>query len=439
MLKLQSLIMAFISLITFVFYGPPDMQNPDRLEVNTGKETLVVGVISDTQLLSKESKHDSAQFEENFRTSLKVLKARDVDMILFPGDIGDAGTKEAFERFKAIYEEVFPADDENQPILQLIMGNHDYWADPNITLPHLQRNIYREVFERSPWSHYVVNGVHFIGASPMTGVMTTGYVGAELWLDREIRAAEADNPDMPIFVMTHNQPKNTSYGSNDWGDTALPFVFKNHPNVVNLSGHVHYSLLDERSIWQGDYTVINTQSISYTEMEEGKENGTIPPNADQTPMGYIIEINKDNFSIARINFAKGGEMGYEEKADMRWTFDLPYSKDSFKYTDARRNTNKAPEMEAGKGSFEVEDGKTVLKFKAGTDDDFVHSYKLVIDDSEEQLYFSDFYNGLDDMAEEVSLPLLNVKAGTHNIKVYAVDSYDAVSENFAEIENVVVY
>lgn len=77
--------------------------------------------------------------------------------------------------------------------------------------------------------------------------------------------------------MTHNQPENTSYGSEDWGDKNLDSVFSKYPNVIDFSGHVHYSLLDERSIWQGAYTVINTQSLSYTELEEGKENGTIPP------------------------------------------------------------------------------------------------------------------------------------------------------------------
>lgn len=104
------------------------------------------------------------------------------------------------------------------------------------------------------------------------------------------------------FVMTHNQPKDTSYGAEDWGDIGLGGVFERHPNVVNFSGHVHYSLLDERSIWQGKYTVINTQSLSYTELEPGKENGTIPPNAEDTPMGYLMTFGEHAIQLHRLNF-----------------------------------------------------------------------------------------------------------------------------------------
>lgn len=442
--KILTAIIAIICVLAIVAGGmayaqlsPSDMKNTEIQSFDTGNETLKVGVISDTQLLSHETKLNGPQFEVNLRTSLQVLKNRGVDMILFPGDIGDQGTKESFDKFNEIFNEVYP---DEKPILQMIMGNHDYWNTPtgvNITLPSTHRKTYKEAFGVSPWTHYEVNGVHFIGASPASGSMDAGYFGVGKWLDREIQKAVEANPDMPVFVQTHNQPQGTSYGSEDWGDTTLDKVFSKYPNVVNLSGHVHYSLLDERSIWQDAYTVINTQSISYTEMEQGKENGTIPPNPDTTPMGYIIEITSDNFSIARINFAKG-ENGYEEKADMRWSFDLPYSKDSFKYAEDRAEKNAAPQMTAGEGTFETTESETVLSFTAGTDDDFVHSYMVVIDDSTEQLYFSDFYNGIDDMATTVSLPLKNVEAGTHNIKVYAVDSYDEVSEGFVEIKDVVV-
>ena len=53
-------------------------------------------------------------------------------------------------------------------------------------------------------------------------------------------------------------------------------------------------MTDERCIWQGSFTAIGTQSVSYIEMEEGKENGSIPKDeygndmiARKNNMGYI--------------------------------------------------------------------------------------------------------------------------------------------------------
>ena len=74
-----------------------------------------------------------------------------------------------------------------------------------------------------------------------------------------------------------------------------------------------------------------------------------------------------------------------------------------------------------------------LTFCAGTDDDFVHSYKVVADTVREFLFFSDFYNGLTRMQSpvELSLPAADL-ADAGRVRIYAVDSWGAQSESFAE-------
>ena len=47
-------------------------------------------------------------------------------MILFAGDIGDAGSYFAFKIYKNTIDEVFGDD---KPVIQTIMGNHDYWSE----------------------------------------------------------------------------------------------------------------------------------------------------------------------------------------------------------------------------------------------------------------------------------------------------------------------
>lgn len=385
-----------------------------------------VGVISDTQLpVTPGHLRKSDIYVRNLTRALTAFKNRGVDMILFAGDIGDLGTRFAFRTYMRTIDQVFGPE---RPIIQTIMGNHDYWSKSFLTWnPH--RLDFQRIVGVPAWTHYVVNGYHFIGASPDSGNMTNGYRKVLPWLEQEIIAAEQDTPDRPIFVMTHNQPKNTSYGAEDWGDIGLGSVFERHPNVVNFSGHVHYSLLDERSIWQGGYTVINTQSLSYTELEPGKENGTIPPNAECTPMGYLMTFGEDAIQIHRLRFSDGA-MGEEEKADRLWSLPLPYVNDGRYSFESRRERNQPPFFSTTEGGRSLRAGSGVcLEFPAGEDDDFVHSYKIVIDGNQTQYYFSDFYNGLEQMCKTVHLELksLDQPDREHTFDIYAVDSWGAES------------
>ena len=409
------------------YFGTKSKMKKTETEVfQTESANFKVAIISDSQLPPTQAQLDEDDtFLINLKNALTVIKNNDVDMILYAGDIGDLGTRFAFQTYMDAIDEVFG---ENKPIIQTIMGNHDYWHKSVFTAIN-HRKAFQQIMGQSPWTHYVVNGYHFIGVSPDCGSMTAGYVIASQWLDEELQKAEADANGKPIFVMTHNQPLNTSYGSEDWGDKTLNAVLEKHPNVINFSGHVHYSLLDERSVWQGEYTVINTQSLSYTELEEGKENGTIPPNAAATPMGYIMEFQEDEILLHRINFADGN-MGKEEKADSVWSFPLPYVNDGRYSFEARKAANQAPVVTDTAGTATLKDGNVELSFTAAEDDDFVHSYKVIIDDKETKYFFSDFYNGIADMQKDVTLTLPAPTDGTkHTYKIYAVDSWDEESTN----------
>lgn len=428
-----------ISFAAFVAYEYNNLiDKTDIQSFETEIESFKVAVISDTQLaptendLEKEPEKDSLNYKihiQNLKKTLNVLKNHNVDMILFAGDIGDLGTRFAFQTYVDAIDDVFGDD---KPIVQTIMGNHDYWNKNGFTaINHIKA--FEDITGQSPWTHYVVNGYHFIGASPNYGSMSSGYKITAKWLDKELEKASTDSDGKPIFVMTHNQPKNTSYGSEDWGDKSLNAVLSKYPNVVNFSGHVHYSLLDERSIWQGEYTVINTQSLSYTELEQGKDNGTIPPNADATPMGYILEFSDKSIDIHRMNFVDGS-MGCEEKKDMLWSLPLPYESNGKYAFNTRKAENKAPVISDIKGTVTANDDKIVLSFAAGADDDFVHSYKVVIDDKETKYFFSDFYNGIDNMKTTVELTFEN-DGNQHNYKIYAVDSWGEESKNCITINN----
>ena len=63
----------------------------------------------------------------------------------------------------------------------------------------------------------------------------------------------------------------------------------------------------------------------------------------------------------------------------------------------------------------------------------MHSYKVVIDDKDTKYFFSDFYNGMDNMKETVELELEN-DGSAHNYKIYAVDSWGEESETCITID-----
>lgn len=426
------LIIILTTCCVLVFTSCAYMPDTNVLRYEIDTNNLRVGIISDSQLVDAGNKTNV--YQENLLRSLKILKKRNVNMILFAGDITDKSNAKAYDIYVNSINSVYG----NTPvIIQSIMGNHDYWG--NGTVENC-RKLFKEKLGESPWTHYVVNGYHFIGASPVTGSMDNGYKELCDWLKNHIEIAIAEDPNKPVFVMTHNSPKDTVYGSDDWGDKSLYNVFKNYEQVVNISGHLHYSLLDERAIHQQDFTSITTQSVSYTELEEGKVNGTIPPNSAITPMGYIMDISNDNVEISRINFGINIEGdGKEEKANMRWQIPIPLKKDNFKYTNtARQNNNTAPMMTTQSIVNIIEkNGKQYLQFTAGTDDDFVHSYKLVWSVGKDQYYFSDFYNGIDNMSQTVELPI-DKKKGTYDLKIYAIDSWNTISSNYIALNNIVI-
>ncbi|MGN0529243.1 MAG: metallophosphoesterase family protein [Eubacterium sp.] len=442
--------------------------------VETEDDTLRVAVISDLQMPNSDDK-TSHQYE-SYKNTLTMLKNKGMDVLLIGGDFTDLGTRTAWEHCKEIYDEVMA--DSEKPIPLYIMGNHDYWLDyfaksGEIPTPAKMQKRFTKYTGEYPYSHKIINGYHFICWSSSDGSYDKSYQNKE-WIRAQLDEAVADDPDKPIFVITHLNPSNTAYGSDEWGNDDIYDVLKDYSQAISISGHSHYSLLDERSIWQGDFTAFTTQSLDYIELESGKFNGSIPVDAygnsiaDDVPMCLYMEIANNKVTVERLNSATGEEMKEP------WVIEAPFGTPS-KYTDNRKNENKAPVLDE-KLTVNISDIKDVndksqkmISFKAGTDDDFVHSYKLqfldenrralefdetdydgtvikydsennkVSSDSDdyasastkkinELLYFSDFVVGLDKMSDSAELRLPStVPENAKYVAVTAIDSWGAES------------
>lgn len=429
-----------------------------------------MAVISDLQLPNTPSR-DTHQYK-SFESTLTMLRGRGMDVLIIAGDFTDLSTKYAWGHFKEIYDHVMAG--AAKPIPCYIMGNHDYWLEYLIkakeisTIPKLQKR-YTKYTGEYPLSHKVINGYHFICWGSITGDYINCNKNTQ-WAKKQLNIAVADDPSKPVFVITHLNPSNTAYGSDSWGNDDIHRVLKDYPQAVSISGHSHYSIIDERSIWQKEYTAFTTKSLDYIEMEYGKYNCSIPKNAageiiaDKVPACLYMSIEKDRVVIERLEANTGRQL----KAP--WVLEAPFDKPC-KYTDARRSANKPPvldeELSPHFCAITDVNGFTckVLSFKAGKDDDFVHSYKLEFLDREHcvlefaetdydsyqpvlyngrgekilnakgrgkgskkyinsLLYFSDFILGLDNMADTVSLRLPNnIPETAEYVRITAIDSW----------------
>lgn len=315
------------------------------------ENNLRVGIISDTQLPGSQEeleKPDGARYYENLLQAFRALKDQNCEMILMAGDICQDASDFAYQLYLKARREIYGDD---APLNLFIMGNHDYWFDGDHGSRKPKQQMFMDNLGVNPFTHYKVNGFHFIAWSPDHNKTESGYDKKYCkMLEREIEKAEADTPGMPVFVMTHQNPSDTVYGSDAWGDRNLGETLEGHEQVVNLSGHSHYDILDERSIWQGSFTAFSTQSIAYLDCERtmynpatDSANGTHPL-AEARPMGLIMDVTAQQTLIRRINLYEkdaDGKYGFEERAESRWSLSHPISADNFTYRPeqvaARRN------------------------------------------------------------------------------------------------------
>lgn len=430
------------------------------------ESSLKVGILSDTQLPA-DGKAGSSQVIA-LKKALEYMKSAGVEAIILDGDFTDLGTKEAWQSFKTVYEGVF-ADDE--PIRIFAMGNHDYWlamfkSSHEIATPAKMQRRFTDYTGEYPYSHKIINGYHFIVWSSSNGSYDLSYSNDKR-IRAELDAAVADDPDKPIFVITHLNPQSTVYGSDDWGNQDIYDVLKDYPQVISFSGHSHYAICDERSIWQGEFTAVNTQTTDYIELESGKFNGTIPVDAYGNeachyPVCMIMDITSESVTLNRISVNSG------KSIKSPWVISAPFGvKSNFVYTNEKRTEKDAApyftsEGDAGIFNEKDKDGKTisVLKFDAASDDDFVHSYRLEFLDNKGKAlsfkeinydgtdksgktqlnkieYFSDFTMGIDNMSKRAALRLpADMPSETSKIRITAIDSWGKESKSIeAELKN----
>lgn len=87
---------------------------------------LRVAVVSDSQLTPFFHKTPTT-FERNLRAACRTMKELGCGFVVYAGDICNRASKNGYKTYKRSFNDAFGDD---KPVVQSIMGNHDYYVHP---------------------------------------------------------------------------------------------------------------------------------------------------------------------------------------------------------------------------------------------------------------------------------------------------------------------
>ena len=355
---------------------------------------LKVAVMSDIQGYP----HAEDAGMRNLERALDVFEPLEPDVVVNAGDINDSGNDVDAVRY---YKARCDARLGKLPHVACL-GNHEIGFVRKENRSARTRDVclaeFNSVFGDGPSAvvRKVIGGFDFISLA--IGA-TDGYAPADIVaLKTALDAAVARDAQKPIFVVTHFHPLDTVNSSGSKAeDSGLRSLLNGYPQVVNLSGHTHNPLQDPRSIWQGEFTVIDTSTLCYGCIEMK------PPAANQIscliPYGHesvgclFLEVYADRVVVRRFSVRDRREI----EPDNPWTVEIPYDPTRANYSFAkRRDVEVVPGMtEAAEPTLWYDYGYVYLMFNAVKPLGSVFGYRIELTEKggEPKSYFhlSDYY------------------------------------------------
>ncbi len=326
---------------------------------------LKIGVLSDVHLKNPGD-------EVTFLKALEYFRDSGADGVLIAGDIADTGRAFELKLCADSWYKIFPGGKapDGRPVEQLfVYGNHDidgwnwkgnakrYKDDPElkktdaIGFENNRARVWEELFHEKYEPIWLkrVKGFAFIGAH-------WGNIRIEEFMKEH--GKEID-PSLPFFYTQHAHPRDTCFGSWAWGrdDGRSTRALSPFPNAVAFSGHSHYTLTDERTVWQGAFTSVNTASLKYASADyslrenmpgnghgyRGEKRRHLMPNIPTSNgrQGMLMSVFDDHIALERREFVTGQSLGDD------WVLPLPCAESKpFAYAaHAKRRT--APEFAEG--------------------------------------------------------------------------------------------
>ena len=293
-----------------------------------GGRRLRFGVVSDIHFAFDLNGIMPGYDAQTFTTALRWFRDQGVDAVIVCGDMADRSLVVELEAVAAAWFGVFPNDrapDGRKVERVFVTGNHDWeghtygklvsgmYPDEAVRatkvlrtdLPGHWKRIWGEDYEtlfRKDVKGYAFIGHHWVGP---------GFSCLPPFLAKQRPTLD---PDRPFFYVQHALPKGTVNG--DWAcgqDCGMTTkCLSAFPNAVAFSGHSHYSLTDERTIWQGSFTSIGASSLryGYAGCEEFRNEKLMNRPLDfQNRQGMLVDVYDDCIVYGRREFLSGLALG----------------------------------------------------------------------------------------------------------------------------------
>ena len=424
-------------------------------DVDFDEDNIVLsfGAISDIHINGSVGGYNCNKYDNALKLLQKYAGGK-LDAVTIAGDISASSYDSSIG---AAFTQITDARLGSGANVFFVTGNHDAQEDQWSTLTQIYSDLSKYTANDLASSqhnrgnrHMVIGGYHYIGVNMMDywNASEAMFVQQDLqWLATELAAARADKPGQPIFVYVHAGVYGTTYGSDlytgkHWGSKLIYDYLDDYPEVVTFSGHVHFPLADERTIYQKDFTSLNCGSVQYMAIESGYlqtgSSTTIDGVSSDVSSGLLVQVDKNNnLKITRLDFSNDSiikEPFYISAPDLEDKSHL------YHYNDAYFNAdNTAPEFATDADvSGKITGANIVVTFDAAADNDMVHHYVIDIkglgsNSVKSVKALSEFYlyPRSEDFPDDYTFVIpYTLAAGddAFEISVYAVDSMGLKSE-----------
>lgn len=315
-----------------------------------GAPELKFGVVSDIHVTTPQS-------TRLFRVALEYFRRRGADAVMVPGDLTDWGIRSGYRYVADAWNDVFGG---TGTVPLFCTGNHDFdgWRYADMTM-EMHANGYSEedhitnFGQKKCWEEFFGEPYAPVRLRTVKGY---DFVSAE-WrgFDRLPEFMKDHGGRFrgkrPFFVFQHPPMKGTTSDSAGWADNGHGFkALRDYPNAIAFTGHTHRPFIDERLLWQGEFTAIATPSLSYADTPRVYENATGGKSQTMPPLplrrdlrggqGYFVSVYPERMVVERIDFDEDCE-----EAAPAWV--VPFGGDGAAEQHLRESLSRAPRFPAG--------------------------------------------------------------------------------------------
>ena len=316
---------------------------PFRLVADAGRPLLKIGVITDTHV--GKTKESCARV----KLAYELFREQSPDLIVNVGDIADLYYPTGYVAYRECVEEAYagvPA--EKRPKELFVYAGHDVlFYKPGVRLhvesgPEVAANVKRLLkIPNDLFAEGEVNGFPYV-VVPQFGYFAKSSKADEERFEKMVADAVRSHPGKPVFVFTHVPARGTVRRGNGWESTRR--ILNPYPQVVCFTGHVHGSLLEERSIWQGEYTSVSAGCLQ----NWGPSlPGSTPPRM-QNYGALVVDVFSDRILFHRFDVRDRKEPGKP------WCVPWPFDPATAPYRPAVRRTSVPAPNFAGNEEIKIE-------------------------------------------------------------------------------------